>query len=167
MSAGWNHCFNATFQKVTNPVTANYRYTRGYIKIHRGFYSYLLCTQKGTNTWKYDEITNLVHHYGSKLSEGGNYSVEVTDHSLGAALGTFFGFYAFTDERVTVHKPVQVYTFGGPYVNGYHFSDAFQYQERQRKLQHARFHNSRDWVTHLSFNWTEQQSDRLNNSTAG
>jgi len=41
-----------------NPVKDDYDGKKSYIKIHRGFYTYLFRTRKDTSTRKYDEIAN-------------------------------------------------------------------------------------------------------------
>lgn len=75
-------------------------------------------------------------------------------YSLGGALSTVFGLYASTDERFAKNGPIQLYTFGCPFVGGTDFYESFRHQERNRKLQLARFFNRRDGVAHLPVSWT-------------
>lgn len=76
----------------------------------------------------------------------------VNGYSLGGALATLFGFYASTDDRLTQNGPVKIFSYGMPYVASHSFADAFRHQEKNRKVQHARFYNSNDIVAHIPFN---------------
>ena len=82
------------------------------------------------------------------------YDLYTCGHSLGGALCTLFGFFAAVDkevERLLHAKPVIVYSIASPYVGNWKFRYAFQYLERQRRLQHLRVANLEDMVTLLPF----------------
>jgi predicted lipase len=151
--ADWSHGFDAAMKKGPNPVKEDYEGRKAYLKIHRGFYTYLFRTRKDTQTRKYDEIANKVYEYGKKMI-GDDFTVTVNGYSLGGALSVLFGFYASTDERLTRNGPVKIFSYGMPYAGSHSFADAFRHQEKTRKLQHARFYNSDDLVAHLPFNGT-------------
>jgi hypothetical protein len=139
----WGHAFDHALVHTNNPVKDEYEGKTNTIKLHRGFYRYLLRTRKDTMTRKYDEIANKVYEYGSKMI-GEDFTVTVNGYSLGGALSVLFGFYSSTDERFTKNGPVKIFTYGGPYVAGHTFADAFRHQEKLRKVQCARFYNSND-----------------------
>lgn len=149
--ADWNHGLDAAMKKGHNPVKDTYEGKKSFLKIHRGFYTYLFRTRKDTSTRKYDEIANKVYEYGNKMI-GSDFTVTVNGYSLGGALSLLFGFYASTDDRFTQNGPVKVFSYGMPYAVSHSFADAFRHQERNRKVQHARFYNSNDLVAHLPFN---------------
>jgi predicted lipase len=144
--ADWGHSYDLGVARTPNPIAANYKDKKHILKFHRGFYLYLFRRRKDTNTSKYDEIAAKVEQYAKVI--GKDYKIVVTGHSLGAALGTLFSFYASLEERFTRNAPVKLISFGCPYVGGYAFGDAFRYQEQQRKIIYARFHNERDIITH-------------------
>jgi len=56
--ADWNHGFDAAMKKGHNPVKDDYPGKTNFLKIHRGFYTYLFRQRKDTFTRKYDEIAN-------------------------------------------------------------------------------------------------------------
>ena len=141
--ADWAHGFDAAMKRGTNPVKDDYDGKKSYVKIHRGFYTYLFRTRKDTSTRKYDEIANKVYEYGNKMI-GDDFTVTVNGYSLGGALSVLFGFYASTDERFTKNGPVKIFSYGMPYAVSHTFADAFRQQERSKKVQHARFYNSND-----------------------
>ena len=58
LRADWNHGFDAAMKRGHNPVPDTYDGKKSYIKIHRGFYTYLFRTRKDTSTRKFDEIAN-------------------------------------------------------------------------------------------------------------
>lgn len=148
--ADWGHAGKMDLKKVANPIQGDGLSKD--IKVHNGFYRFLFRKRKDTGTRKYDEIANILHHYGSKF--GDDYSLVVTGYSLGGALSTIFSFYASTDEKFTKIGPIQLYTFGCPYVGGLAFYESFRHQERRGKLQLVRFFNKRDGVAHLPVSWT-------------
>ena len=148
--ADWGHAGKLDLKRVENPIKGEG--LRRHMKVHNGFYRFLFRTRKDTGTRKYDEIANILHYYGSKF--GNDYSLVVTGYSLGGALSTIFSLYASTDEKFTNIGPIQLYTFGCPYVGGTAFYDSFRHQERKGKLQLARFFNNRDGVAHLPVSWT-------------
>jgi len=150
--ADWGHAGKMDLKKVENPIQEDFPSKSKHIKVHNGFYRFLFRVRKDTGTRKYDEIANILHHYGSKL--GDEYSLVITGYSLGGALSTVFGLYASTDARFAKNGPIQLYTFGCPFVGGTDFYESFRHQERNRKLQLARFFNRRDGVTHLPVSWT-------------
>lgn len=147
----WGHAFDHRLIHTRNPVKDNYEGKTNNVKLHRGFYRYLLRTRKDTKTNKYDEIAGKVYEYGSKII-GSDFTVTVNGYSLGGALSMLFGFYASTDERFTKNGPVKIFTYGAPYMGGHTFGDAFRHQERSRKVQCARFFNNNDIAAHLPFN---------------
>mmetsp|Transcript_21193 Transcript_21193/g.43643 ORF Transcript_21193/g.43643 Transcript_21193/m.43643 type:complete len:417 (-) Transcript_21193:1630-2880(-) len=147
----WNHAFDASLKKSHNPVKDSYEGRSNFIRVHRGFFTYLFRQRKDTSTRKYDEIANKVFEYGTKMI-GDDFTVCVNGYSLGGGLATLFGFFASTDERFTRNGPVKIFSYGMPYVASYSFADAFRHQERCKKVQHARFYNHNDIVAHLPFN---------------
>mmetsp|Transcript_1989 Transcript_1989/g.2939 ORF Transcript_1989/g.2939 Transcript_1989/m.2939 type:complete len:902 (-) Transcript_1989:66-2771(-) len=147
----WGHAFDHALIHTRNPVKGDYEGRTNTVKLHRGFYRYLLRTRKDTKTCKYDEIANKVYEYGSKMI-GEDFTVTVNGYSLGGSLSMLFGFYASTDERFTKNGPVKIFTYGAPYMGGHTFGDAFRHQERSRKVQCARFFNNNDVVAHLPVN---------------
>eukprot|EP00986_Skeletonema_menzelii_P004169 scaffold1395_cov127-Skeletonema_menzelii.AAC.3 len=144
----WGHAFDFILIHTRNPVKDDYEGRTNTIKLHQGFYRYLLRTRKDTKTTKYDEIANKVYEYGSKMI-GDDFTVSVNGYSLGGALSLLFGFYASTDERFTKNGPVKIFTYGAPYIGGHTFADAFRYQECARKVLFARFHNNNDLFAHI------------------
>jgi hypothetical protein len=149
--ADWSHGFDNKLKKAQNPVKEAYEGKKNFIKIHRGFLTYLFRIRKDTSTRKYDEIANKAYEYGHKMI-GSDFTVTVNGYSLGGALSLLFGFYASTDDRFTQNGPVKIFSYGAPYAVSNAFADAFRYQEKNRKVQHARFYNSNDIVAHLPFN---------------
>jgi len=147
----WGHAFDHTLIHTRNPVKDDYEGRTNNVKVHRGFYRYLLRTRKDTKTNKYDEIASKVYEYGSKII-GSDFTVTANGYSLGGALSMLFGFYASTDERFTKNGPVKIFTYGAPYMGGHTFGDAFRHQERSRKVQCARFYNNNDIAAHLPVN---------------
>ena len=147
----WGHSVDSALIQTRNPVKGDYEGKTNTIKLHRGFYRYLLRMRKDTMTRKYDEIANKVYEYGSQMI-GEDFTVTVNGYSLGGALSTLFGFYASTDERFTKNGPVKIFTYGAPYTGGHTYGDAFRHQERSRKVQCARFYNHHDVVAHLPIN---------------
>ena len=95
--ADWSHGFDAAMKRGLNPVKDEYEGKKSYLKIHRGFYTYMFRTRKDTSTRKYDEIASKVYEYGTKLI-GNDFTVTVNGYSLGGALSVLFGFYASTGE---------------------------------------------------------------------
>ena len=85
-----------------------------------------------------------VFEYGNKMIGKNDFTVTVNGYSLGGALSVLFGFYASTDERFTKNGPVKIFSYGMPYAVSHTFADAFRHQERNKKVQHARFYNSND-----------------------
>jgi len=149
--ADWSHGFDAALKKGPNPIKEDYAKKTAYLKIHRGFYTYLFRKRKDTGTSKFDEIVNKTYEYGSKMI-GEDFTVTTLGFSLGGALCILFGFYASADERLTKNAPVKVFSYGAPYSVSHSFADAFRHQEKMKKVQHARFYNSHDVVPHLPFN---------------
>eukprot|EP00545_Synedropsis_sp_CCMP1620_P013646 CAMPEP_0119020656 /NCGR_PEP_ID=MMETSP1176-20130426/24484_1 /TAXON_ID=265551 /ORGANISM="Synedropsis recta cf, Strain CCMP1620" /LENGTH=592 /DNA_ID=CAMNT_0006975111 /DNA_START=146 /DNA_END=1924 /DNA_ORIENTATION=+ len=143
----WNHVWDMKFTSTSNPVLEEYRGRPKNIKLHSGFHKYLFRTRKDTSTTKYDEITSKLAFYCAEVGEG--VKVIVTGHSLGAALATVLALYASADERFTRNTALEAVPFGGPYVGGYKFADVVRYQESRGKLRIARFHNTKDGVSHL------------------
>jgi len=144
----WSHAFDSNLREVPNPITEEYEGKIPNIRLHHGFYRYLFRERKDTRTTKYDEISEKVHQYGMHMI-GDEYQVTVTGHSLGGALATLFSFYASCDERFTRNAPIQVVTFGCPYICGYSMAHAIRHQEDVVKFRYVRVHNVRDGFPHL------------------
>lgn len=139
----WTKAMDYNFATASNPVEGG----PATIKLHNGFYSYLFRKRQDTGTTKYHQIAEVAHRIGSE-NFGEDYRLVVCGHSLGAALSTVFSFWASTDERFTRNGPIQVYTFGSPYVGANDFADEWRRQEESRKLRYARFYNHNDLVTY-------------------
>jgi predicted lipase len=148
----WSQAIDAKLRQVQNPIQEDFEGKSETIGIHSGFYQYLFRPRKDTGTKKYDEVANMAHKYGLERI-GEDYSLAVVGHSLGAALSTVFSFFASTDERFTRNGPIQVFTFGSPYVGGHTFADSFMHQEASGKLMYARFYNNNDFVAHAPANF--------------
>jgi hypothetical protein len=141
--ADWGHSKDFYVKRTPNPIQSIYEGRKKHLKLHRGFYLYMFRRRKDTGTSKYDEIAAKVEQYAKVIGQD-DCKIFVTGYSLGAALGTLFTFYGSLEERFTRNGPVKFISFGCPYVGGYAFADAFRYQEQQRKIVYARFHNERD-----------------------
>ena len=74
--ADWGHAGKMDLKKVENPIQEDFPSKSKHIKVHNGFYRFLFRVRKDTGTRKYDEIANILHHYGSKL--GDEYSLVIT-----------------------------------------------------------------------------------------
>uniref|UniRef100_A0A7S4HXS5 Fungal lipase-type domain-containing protein n=1 Tax=Odontella aurita TaxID=265563 RepID=A0A7S4HXS5_9STRA len=148
--ADWGHAKDVRLKKVPNPVKDDFEGKTDTIALHQGFYKYLFRKRKDNYTTKYDEITNVLHHFGSQL---GDYKVVVTGHSLGGALTILFSLWASADERFTKNGPIKMFTFGNPFVAGQSFLHTFRHQEQRGKLQLARFYNERDAVVFMPISW--------------
>ena len=83
------------------------------------------------------------------LLKGGEYDTPPQEFTL-------FSLYASTDERFVKNGPIQIYSFGCPYVGGLTFYETFRHQEKARKIQVGRFFNTRDSISHLPVSWTGQ-----------
>mmetsp|Transcript_56883 Transcript_56883/g.138483 ORF Transcript_56883/g.138483 Transcript_56883/m.138483 type:complete len:1003 (-) Transcript_56883:733-3741(-) len=151
-STDWKMVSKYTLEKIPNPVKDDYEGKKARLRVFQGFYTYLFRRRMDTGSNKYEEISDLVHKYGTERI-GEDYSVFVTGHSLGAGLSVFFSFFASTDERFTKNGPVKAIAFAGPYCGGHSFTDAFRYQERSGKLMFARVHNNNDPVPYMPFNF--------------
>lgn len=144
--ADWGHAKDLARKQVPNPVEDQFEGRTSTIDVHQGFYRYLFRQRKDNGTTKYQEIANVLHHFGSQLGE---YKVVVTGHSLGGALTILFSLWASCDERFVRNGPIQMYTFGNPLVAGKSFVNTFRHQERAKKLHLARFYNERDSISFL------------------
>jgi len=147
----WNHAFDGNLKKIQNPVKDDYNGRQNTIRVHRGFYTYLMRARKDTGTRKYDEIANKAYEYGSRML-GDKFDVYINGYSLGGGLGALFGFFASTDQRLTRNGPIKIFTYGMPYIASHSLADAFRHQERSNKVQHARIYNSNDIVAYIPFN---------------
>ena len=139
----WTKAMDYNFATATNPVEGG----PATVKLHNGFYSYLFRKRQDTGTTKYHQIAEVAHRIGSE-NFGEDYRLVVCGHSLGAALSTVFSFWASTDDRFTRNGPLQVYTFGSPYVGANDFADEWRRQEEAGKLRYARFYNHNDLVSY-------------------
>ena len=79
--ADWSHGFDAALKKGPNPIKEEYAKKTAYLKIHRGFYTYLFRKRKDTGTSKFDEIVNKTYEYGSKMI-GDDFTVTTLGFSL-------------------------------------------------------------------------------------
>ena len=46
---------------------------------------------------------------------GDKFDVYINGYSLGGGLGALFGFFASTDQRLTLNGPIKIFTYGMPY----------------------------------------------------
>ena len=150
--ADWAHAGKMDLKKVENPIQD--KSLPKHIYVHNGFDRFLFRVRKDTGTRKYDEIATVLHHCAASL--GKDYKIVLTGYSLGGALSTLFSLYASTDERFVKNGPIQIYSFGCPYVGGLTFYETFRHQEKARKIQVGRFFNTRDSISHLPVSWTGQ-----------
>lgn len=118
------------------------------IKIHSGFYDYLLSPDYncGLNSKgnKFDEIIGII---SPLLKLHPDYRLYVTGHSLGGALATLFSFKAAACHPTPFQMPITCVSIASPKVGDDGFRKAFQLLEEAGKLRHLRVANSLDPVT--------------------
>ena len=68
-----------TLEKIPNPVKDDYEGKKARLRVFQGFYTYLFRRRMDTGSNKYEEISDLVHKYGTERI-GEDYSVFVTGH---------------------------------------------------------------------------------------
>jgi hypothetical protein len=104
-------------------------------KVHKGFYDTYLALQ--------NEVWNAV---GTLIKAFPNAKIQVTGHSLGAALTV----HGALDIALHFGKPVDVvYNFGQPRVGNANFSDFYE-----QYITHFRLTHYKDWVPHEpTYNW--------------
>merc|ERR1712032_1724203 len=85
------------------------------------------------------EITSLLDKYD-------DYDLYFTGHSLGAALATLCATASSLSDDIK--KPIRLITFASPHVGQPDFIDAFQYLEKNGRIQHIRVTNGDDIVPH-------------------
>ena len=121
-----------------NPINDDYPGKTENIELHGGFSEYLFHRRVDTGRSKYDEIADKALEYGLEFGEGG-FTLCATGHSLGGALASMFGFFASTDERFANNKnAVRVFSFASPIPGKISYAKAFQHQEYEKRLVHAR-----------------------------
>lgn len=103
-----------------------------------------------TGKTRLEDITDDVK---ASLTKYPGYSLYCCGHSLGGSLCTLFGFYISANDEVMamLDGPVKVYSIASPYVGNWKFRFAFQYLERQKRIQHLRIANLEDMVTLMPF----------------
>lgn len=113
------------------------------IGIHAGFYTYLFGPRgKDDPTSKYDQI---IEHIRTLLKRFQGFSLRISGHSLGAALGTLCTFRMAFEEDIK--KPITCITFASPRTGNIQFVRAFQELEVQQRIICLRVANQRDVVT--------------------
>jgi predicted lipase len=126
-----------------NPLASNPD-QEGTIKIHGGFYDYLL-KQKNEKS-KFTEITEYLLPI---LEQHPDFKLYVTGHSLGGALACLFAFQIASGAEIQVPKPVTCVSVASPKVGNEGFRLAFQLLEEEGLLRHLRIANEMDPVTLL------------------
>jgi hypothetical protein len=103
-----------------------------YVGIHRGFYNYMFGKQRGNPRCKFEVIHS---HIQRILKENPTYYVDVTGHSLGAALATLFTFWSAFDNRFSEigQWPIRCVVFASPRVGNEKFFRAFYELKLQRE----------------------------------
>ena len=114
------------------------------VKIHSGFYDYLLEKKNGQT-----KFTEIAGHLMPLLELHPNYKLYVTGHSLGGALACLFAFQIATSSEFQVPKPVTCVSVASPKVGNEGFRRAFQLLEEEGLLRHLRIANDLDPVTLL------------------
>lgn len=113
-----------------------------FIKIHSGFWDYLLGTTKNEVS-KFDEITSIIEEL---MQQYPDYKLYVTGHSLGGALCTLFAFGIAT-RKTTIPKPITIVSVASPKVGNESWRKAFEYLEEEGMIRHLRIANSYDPIT--------------------
>lgn len=140
--------------KIKNPVASlieDEEYKTEDVKIHTGFWEYLLKKEENSGANRLEQILSEVKKI---LQERNGYSLYCCGHSLGGALCTLFGFFASANDEIqslSNDGPVVVYSIASPYVGNWKFKYAFEHLERTKRLQHLRIANLEDMVTMLPF----------------
>lgn len=145
----WMANFDAGMTHRPNPIKEDYQGKTDTIGLRIGYWKYLMQPRSDNGRSKYDEIADKAYEYGQEL--GDDFTLQVTGHSLGGALGLLFGFYASTNPRFNKTEKVRVTTFGSSTVGNMDCARAFQQQERFGKLGHARFVMRKDIVPSVQF----------------
>lgn len=105
------------------------------IYVHYGFYKQLELVK--------NELLRELNIIYKKYED---YSLFITGHSLGGALGILFGYY-ISD---IINKYIRVISFGSPRIGNIHFKNSF---ESKKNIEHIRFINNRDPVVSIPYFW--------------
>jgi hypothetical protein len=147
----WATDFQLYMKEVANPMRAH-RGQDETIRVHNGFYNYLLepnlRDRKGPNAELLSGFKKIMSRHILPLFQAHppGFKLYVTGHSMGAALAILFAFYAAAEPDAVIAKPVSVFSIGGPYVGDQSFRSAHQLLESLGKLRHVRLTNHDDLV---------------------
>jgi len=139
-------------QATPNPL-AGFPEQQGHVKIHRGFYVYLLGRPKVDSkravnrTYEMNKFEEILQHVIPLLNDNPGYKLYVTGHSLGGALATLFSFEVATYSEATIPLPITCISVASPKVGDESFRKAFQLLEEQGRVRHLRIVNENDPVT--------------------
>ena len=147
--------FNFSEYSMPNPIEEDYPGKPEEIELHGGFSEYLFHPRLDTDKSKYNEIAEKTLEYGREFGDEG-FTLCVSGHSLGGALAAMFGFMASTDKRFTQKTAVRVFSFASPIPGKISYSKAFQHQEYEGKLMHARFAVEGDMIPFARFALSRQ-----------
>jgi predicted lipase len=125
--------------EMTNPL-ASFPDQEDTVKIHSGFYDYLLEKKK---------FAEIAGHLMPLLELHPDYKLYVTGHSLGGALACLFAFQIASSSELQVPKTVTCVSVASPKVGNEGFRKACQLLEEEGLLRHLRIANDMDPVTLL------------------
>jgi len=116
-----------------------------YGNVHTGFYQYLFGKHGDESTTsKADDIMKQLHTlFGQHRYQ--DFTLYFTGHGVGGALSTLMGFRASSSLKNNIIPfPIRIVSFASPYVGDQTFRNAFEGEERQRRLLHLRVTNEDD-----------------------
>lgn len=145
----WATDFQLYMKEVPNPMGAH-RDQEETIRLHNGFYNYLLEPNtrggNGPDDLLLSEYQRITSRIIPMLQANPGFKLYATGHSMGAALAILFAFQAATEPDEVIPKPVSAFSIGAPYVGDHSFRSAHQLLESLGKLRHLRMCNHKDLV---------------------